>query len=353
MADKGKIQAEYIWLDGQKTPELRSKTRILSLATVDDFIFAKIDQWPEWGFDGSSTYQAKGHFSDLRLKPVGWVLDPIRRPPNILVMCEVLNLDGSVHSSNTRRRLAEVYKKYENEEPQFGIEQEYTLFKNGQPLAWVELNEKPSHQGRYYCGVGADRIFGRSLIEAHTAACLKAGLAIWGTNAEVMPSQWEFQIGPLNPLEVADQLWIARWLLQRLGEEFGITVSFAPKPKESDWNGAGAHTNFSTKKMREKGGIKYAAEICEKLKCYHKQHIAIYGEDNEKRLTGQHETCDINTFRYGKSDRGASVRIPMAMINDGCGYLEDRRPAANMDPYKVCTAILETVCGNGFKPVTP
>lgn len=331
--------AEYIWLDGvNPTAHLRSKTKILGSAVQN------LSDIPEWGFDGSSTQQAEGKFSDCLLRPVRVAPDPIRGNQHMLVLCEVFNADGSVHPSNTRAALRALAEKYQAEECWFGIEQEYTLFKGIRPLAWQETGE-PGPQGPYYCGVGADKIYGRPLVEAHMRAALTAGLTLFGINSEVMPGQWEFQIGPAGPLEVGDEMWLSRWLLERLGEDFGITVILAPKPVPGDWNGAGAHTNFSTKAMRSAGGIKVIEAACEKFKAKHAEHIAVYGEHNEERLTGKHETCSINEFRYGVSDRGASIRIPMATANAGMGYLEDRRPAANMDPYQVCARIMETVYG--------
>ena len=332
------IKVEYIWLDGQKpTAQLRSKTKILNKTVT------KVSDIPEWGFDGSSTQQAEGKFSDCLLVPVSFFADPIRGAPHIMVMCEVMQANGDVHASNTRAALREIAEKHKKAESWFGIEQEYTLFKDGRPLGFP-IKGFPRPQGPYYCGVGTDNIVGRALVEKHMSACLAAGITIAGINAEVMPGQWEFQVGPVGPLEVADQLWIARWLLHRLGEEFGISVSLAPKPVSGDWNGAGAHTNFSTKAMRMRGGIAAVNAACEKLKHTHAQHIAVYGAHNELRLTGKHETCSIRDFRYGVSDRGASIRIPMATANAKSGYLEDRRPAANMDPYQVCAALLTTIC---------
>ncbi|MBI2484378.1 glutamine synthetase beta-grasp domain-containing protein [Candidatus Uhrbacteria bacterium] len=332
------VKAEYLWLDGYRpTPSLRSKTKIVDreVRTIADL--------PDWGFDGSSTEQAEGRSSDCLLKPVRVVPDPVRGASHVLVLCEVLNADGSVHPSNTRSVLRKCAQRYSEQEPLFGIEQEYTLYRGAKPISWP-ADGAPSPQGPYYCGVGADKIYGRDLAEAHLEACLRAGLRVCGINSEVMPGQWEFQVGAVGPLDVADELWIARWLLQRLGENYGVWVNFAPKPVLGDWNGAGAHTNFSTKAMRAAGGLAVIKEACEKLSAKRQEHIAVYGAGNEERLTGKHETCAITDFRYGVSDRGASIRIPIFTAKDGCGYLEDRRPAANCDPYLVCACLIDTVC---------
>lgn len=339
VSKSSKVIAEYIWLDGRKpTAGLRSKAKVItgSVKGLSDI--------PEWGFDGSSTEQAEGKSSDCALVPVAYCRDPIRGGKNVLVMCEVMNADGSVHPSNTRARLRELAEKHSEAEPWFGIEQEYTLLVGDRPAGWPKKGF-PGPQGPYYCAAGAGNVAARVLVERHLEACLRAGLEVCGINAEVLLGQWEYQVGPLGTLEVGDQLWLARWLLERLGEDLGIRVSLDPKPVKGDWNGTGAHTNFSTKAMRAKDGIKAIEAACKKLGKRHKAHIAVYGAGNEQRLTGLHETCDINTFRYGVSDRGASVRIPLATAKNGRGYLEDRRPAANMDPYLVCAALLETILG--------
>jgi len=336
--------AEYIWIDGKKpTSKLRSKTKIIE-GPVE-----RLEQIPAWGFDGSSTEQAEGHFSDCGLKPVCFVADPVRGAPNILVMCEVLNPDGSPHPTNTRHVLENTAARFSGEKALFGVEQEYTLYQDDRPFGWPEKGF-PHPQGKYYCGVGADEVYGRPVVEHHMKACLDAGLTISGINAEVMPGQWEFQIGPLPALEAADHLWLARWVLYRLGEDYNAYAKLDPKPMPGDWNGAGGHTNFSTEAMRQDGGLDIIKFACEKLKNFHSQHIAVYGADNDKRLTGKHETCSINEYRYGVGDRGASVRIPARVSNEGKGYLEDRRPAANLDPYQIFTALLETACGDGFDP---
>jgi glutamine synthetase len=259
-------------------------------------------------------------------------------------MCEVLNPDMTPHVTNTRAHAVDVAKKYAAFEPMFGIEQEYTFFQDGRPYGWPE-DGFPAPQGPYYCGVGGAKMPGRDIVEAHTLACMQAGIGIEGTNAEVMMGQWEFQVGILDPVAVGDQLWTARWLLERIAEEFGVDVSFDAKPIKGDWNGAGAHTNFSTKQMRAPGGFAAIVAGAEALGTKVKEHIAIYGVGIEDRLTGAHETAPYNKFSYGVSNRGASVRIPAAVATAQRGYLEDRRPNANADPYQVAALITETICG--------
>ena len=325
-------KAEYIWIDGtEPTPQLRSKTKILTPGAEP----------PVWGFDGSSTNQAPGHASDCVLRPVFVAPDPIRGADHKLVLCEVLNTDMTPHVSNTRARCAALAARYAGYEALFGMEQEYTFFTNGRPLGWPERGY-PGPQGPYYCAVGSENAFGRPMVEEHMDACLAAGLAYEGLNAEVMPGQWEFQIGPIGPVEMGDHLTVARWLLTRIAEEHGVEVSLEPKPVKGDWNGAGCHTNFSTNEMR----TSYAAVIagCEALSDRAADHVAAYGAGIADRLTGLHETCSHEEFKFGVSDRGASIRIPWHVAREGKGYLEDRRPNANCDPYLVCALMVETVC---------
>jgi glutamine synthetase len=328
-------QAEYIWIDGtEPTRKLRSKTRIVADGKQPDI----------WGFDGSSTNQATGHFSDCVLRPVFSCADPLRGAKDVLVMCEVLNPDMTPHVTNTRAAAVAVAKHYASYVPMFGIEQEYTFFQDGRPYGWPEVGY-PAPQGPYYCGVGGSKMPGREIVEAHTAACLRAGLAIEGTNAEVMMGQWEFQVGVLDTVDVGDQLWTARWLLERIAEDFGVDVSWDAKPVKGDWNGAGAHTNFSTKQMRAPGGWDAIIAGAEALGTRVKEHISNYGVGIEDRLTGAHETAHWSKFSYGVSDRGSSVRIPGGVARDKRGYLEDRRPNANVDPYVVARLMVETICG--------
>jgi glutamine synthetase len=279
------------------------------------------------------------------LKPVSSYPDPIRGGDDKLVMCEVMLVNGKPHPTNTRAALVRTAKKYKKHEPIFGIEQEYTFFRDGRPLGFPP-GGFPAPQGGYYCGVGDDEIHGRLIVEDHMDALLEAGIALSGINAEVMPGQWEFQVGPVGPLEVADQLWVARWLLYRIAENYGVTATLDPKPVPGDWNGAGAHTNFSTIEMREDGGYKYIEAACKSLGKKAEVHIANYGIGVEDRLTGAHETQRHDEFSYGVSDRGASVRIPWQVAVDKKGYLEGRRPNANIDPYVVAKLMIDTICGD-------
>jgi glutamine synthetase len=344
-------QAEYIWLDGATpTQRLRSKTRIVAFPGNER---VTLESFPTWSFDGSSTYQAAGHDSDLVLKPAHFIRDPLRGAGHFLVLCEVLNPDGTPHATNTRARLREVLAAGAAEhEPWLGFEQEYTLLRGGTPLGFPVAGF-PAPQGPYYCGVGADVAFGRPAVEAHTRACLEAGLMIYGINAEVLPGQWEFQVGyrslpeeSADPLTVADHLWLARWLLWRVAEDHGVVPTLAPKPVKGDWNGSGLHTNFSTRDTRAPGtGLAALGRAVQALGARHAAHIEVYGDGLAERLTGLHETSSIHEFRDGVADRGTSIRIPRPVAVQGHGYLEDRRPAANADPYRVAARLLETVCG--------
>jgi len=330
-------KAEYIWIDGnQPTAKMRSKTKVIADGETPGI----------WGFDGSSTQQATGDNSDVVLNPVLVLPDPLRGGDHKLVMTETLLTDLTPHPSNTRAACAAASEKYASFDMWYGIEQEYTFFDGIKPLGWPD-NGFPAPQGGYYCGVGADEVFGREVVEDHMDACIEAEIHISGINAEVMPGQWEFQIGPVGSPRAADELWLARWLLYRIAEDHGISATLDPKPIKGDWNGAGAHTNFSTKQMRE--SYQPCIDAAEALGTNVAEHIANYGDRIEERLTGEHETQRHDQYSYGESDRGASVRIPWQVVKDQKGYIEDRRPNANCDPYVVTRLIIETVCGAASK----
>jgi glutamine synthetase len=262
------------------------------------------------------------------------------KAPNSAANVVIMMPDGvTPHPSNARATILDDPGAW------FGFEQEYFLYQDGRPLGFPVDGFPKVGQGPYYCGVGTGRVIGREIIEEHTQACLDAGLMIEGTNAEVMPGQWEFQIGAADALTVSDHMHVARWLLHRIAEDYDVVISLAAKPQKGDWNGAGAHTNFSTKAMRNDKDMKAITAACNAIGKKVMEHVTNYGHDIESRLTGKHETAPWNKFSYGVSDRGASIRIPFMVEKTGRGYAEDRRPNANMDPYTVCRLLLETVCG--------
>ncbi|XP_070176260.1 glutamine synthetase-like [Littorina saxatilis] len=333
------VMVEYFWIDG--TGEgVRSKGRTLSTEPK------KPEDCPVWNFDGSSTYQSEGTNSDMYLVPVALFRDPFRLGNNKLVLCEVLKYNKVPAETNNRHTCVKVMEKIKSTKPWFGIEQEYSLMDgDGYPLGWPK-NGYPGPQGPYYCGVGSNKVFGRDIVEAHYRACLYAGVKICGCNAEVMPAQWEFQVGPCEGIEMGDHLWAARYLLHRVAEDFGVVITLDPKPISGNWNGAGAHTNYSTEAMRKPGGLAIMEEAITKLSKKHDEHIRAYdpnqGADNSRRLTGRHETSSIKDFSAGVANRGASIRIPRQVAEDGYGYLEDRRPSSNCDPYSVTEIIIRT-----------
>ena len=346
------MKLEYVWIDGFKPWGLRSKIKVVELGVqdVDDALKGDLSIFPTWGFDGSSTQQASGMNSDCLLEPVYACVDTVRNDgQSLVVMCEVLSADETPHPTNFRHKLVTVAgkEKVTELEPWFGMEQEYTILKDGRPLGFPSrLDHFPSPQGIYYCSAGADRAFGRDVSDNHLNVCIAAGLTMAGTNAEVMPGQWEYQVGGpgVGPVQACDELWLSRWFLLRVAENLGVTVTFDPKPEMGDWNGAGCHTNFSTKNTRKRGGFAHIETACKALEQKVHACLSEYGDGIEYRLTGDHETCSYKEFRWGVADRTASIRIPRHVKKDGCGYLEDRRPNANCDPYRVTRVLLETIC---------
>jgi len=336
-----KTKLEYIWLDGYRpTQSLRSKTRVES-----DFK-GTLDACPMWSFDGSSTQQATGDNSDCLLKPVALFPDPVRKNA-YLVMTEVLNANGTPHESNGRATIED-----DDDDFWFGFEQEYFLWDTQHNLPpGFPPGGYPGPQGPYYCSVGAKNCHGRALIDDHLDACLEAGINVEGINAEVAAGQWEFQVFAKGAKRAGDETWVARYLLERCGEKYGLAIDYHPKPlgQEFDWNGSGMHANFSNGNMRNSGKRDTFDNICGAFGEQIPRHIDVYGADNDQRLTGEHETEALNKFSYGVSDRGASIRIPVGTIDAGWkGRLEDRRPASNADPYKVAAAIIKTVKEAGF-----
>lgn len=341
MQNKPSTVVEYIWLGANN--EIRSKTRVLY-----DLISNDIEEIPVWNFDGSSTNQAAGNASELIIKPQKIFMDPFKKPKSLsnslflIAVCDVYNIDGTHHKTNTRFLANQIFDKKLEEHPWFGIEQEYFLLDEGD----FKLLSNIQKQGPYYCSNGSGKAYYRHIVEEHFYACMSAGIKICGMNAEVAPCQWEFQIGPLEGIKAADHLIAARWLLERVSEKYNMNVVWAPKPFKQ-LNGSGCHTNFSTEKMRQEGGLEDIIIGIEKLRESHVQHMCVYGKNNNLRMTGQHETSSYSDFSFDLSkpvDRGASVRVGTDTIHNKCGYFEDRRPASNMDPYLVTSHIFRTIC---------
>ena len=333
-----KYKLEYIWLDGyEPVPNLRGKTQIKEFSS-----FPKLEELPMWGFDGSSTRQAEGKNSDCMLKPVAVFPDSTKKN-GVLVMCEVMNPDGvTPHPSNSRAGILDDPGAW------FGFEQEYFLYQDGAPLGFPTGGNFPPPQGEYYTGVGFKNVgdIAREIVDTHLDLCLDAGINHEGINAEVAKGQWEFQIFGKGSKRAADEMWIARYLLIRLCEKYGVDVNFHCKPlgKDVDWNGSGMHANFSTEHMRTVGGKEYFEALMGAFDKYKNEHIAVYGPDNHLRLTGLHETQSIDKFNYGIANRGASIRVPHSFVNNGYkGYLEDRRPNSQGDPYQIASRILQTI----------
>ena len=331
-----KYKLEYVWLDGYKPePNLRSKIKVMDLLPTPAHI--RISDIPSWSFDGSSTNQAQGRFSDLILKPVKLYYHTIHMEqiPTIYVLCEVMMPDGQRHESNKRATLIN------DKDFWVGFEQEYFL-RSKHTGKIVGMKDDVEGQGRYYCGIGMSE--GRQLVEKHLDTCLSLGIDINGVNAEVAIGQWEFQVFAKGCVDACDDLWMARYILAKLGENYGYTIEYHPKPLlNGDWNGSGLHTNFSNKHMREEGDEQYYMDIFKQFESAAINHMDSYGSDNHLRLTGKHETQSIDKFSWGISDRGASLRISPQTAKTWKGYIEDRRPASNGNPYLIIKEILTSI----------
>ena len=334
-----KVKLEYVWLDGYSPePNLRSKVKIVDFDSVKDQL--KEGKVPMWNFDGSSTNQAETGDSDCLLKPVRVYTKKMFPLENstVYVLCEVLNSDGEQHNSNWRSKIGEGFSDL-----WLGFEQEYFIREetNGNILGHKTSNIKG--QGEYYCGVGHN-VVGRDFVDEHTNMCLDYSIDITGTNAEVALGQWEYQVFSKGDLKGGDDLWMTRYFLYKNAEKYGYHIELHPKPLVyGEWNGSGLHTNFSTDMMRDNGGEDYFMALFNAFGSRHEAHIKAYGSDNNLRLTGKFETQSIDKFSWGVSDRGASIRVPKDTAKDWKGYVEDRRPGSNADPYKIIKEIVTSL----------
>lgn len=343
MEDKTCIQ--YLWLGGSGQ-DLRGKTKVVNGKVTD------IKQVPVWNYDGSSTGQAVTESSEIILKPHTLFKDPIRGGNAVIAFCSGENVDGTPALGNFRYLAEKVFEDCKGDDTWFGIEQEYILYGVASanykyPLGWGKHGYN-APQGLYYCGVGSGYIYGRDIVEEHLKKCIEAGINVAGINAEVFPGQWEYQVGICKGISMCDQLWVSRYLLQRVCEGHNTFADFRPKPVEGDWNGSGCHTNYSTNGTRDKAkGWDTFMAYCDSMKKFHKEAMFLYGTGNEKRMTGLHETASFSEFTYGIGARGCSVRIGNEAKRDGCGYMEDRRPSSNIDPYLSVAALADITCNGG------
>ena len=337
-----KYVLEYVWLDGDST--LRSKTRVLNILEED----ITINNVPKWNYDGSSTKQAFGSNSEIILKPQALYKCPFRMNDySYLVMCDTYDTENNPLNNNHRLKAKKIFDNYVDQKPWYGIEQEFFMIDND-TKSFLEIKNL-EQIGLHYCGIGLNSK-SRMIMEELLDACLNAGLNISGINAEVAVGQWEYQIGPVEGIHAGDQVWISRYILQRLAEEHNVTIDFSPKPIKGEVNGSGCHTNFSTCEMRTKyneisnlTGLEVINKAIQQLEKKHNEHMEIYGNENNLRMTGTCETSSYDKFSVGVGSRGSSIRIPTDTLKNECGYFEDRRPGSNMDPYLVTSKIMETI----------
>lgn len=340
-----KVILEYVWLDGERG--FRSKYRTVEKASDGN---VAIDRW---NFDGSSCFLADTANSEVILNPVSSFPNPFfGNGEAYLVLCDTYyERDGKFvpTPSNFRIHALSLFQNRSELDPWFGLEQEYFLMTKNEthntntPLSFSGSKTVPQEQGRYYCGVGAQHMNMRELVEKHYLYCLKAGIKVSGVNAEVAPDQWEFQIGPCMGIEAGDHLWMARYIMTKLTEEYGVVVSWVPKPIPNPWNGSGLHCNFSTTETRAEGGLEAIERYIANMEPKHAEHLAVYG-DNKERLSGLCETSSIDKFTFGIGSRTTSVRIPKDTFQNKCGYFEDRRPASDGDPYQITGILFKTCC---------
>jgi glutamine synthetase len=348
------IAVEYVWCSGANTHhDLRSKVKSMPVSAEAAKGFAAAPATlaaalSVWNFDGSSTGQAKGKDTEILLFPKSSFAHPFMAAGiSFVALCEChLPRNAGPTPDNTRAIAGEVFAAGAAQKPWFGLEQEYVLYKGGRPLGWPEDDsEEPAPQGQYYCGSGALSAIGRKHAVKHYETCIAMGLKLSGINAEVMPAQWEFQVGPCEGIEAGDHVLLARWVFLRQLEGEGIDVNFDAKPKQGDWNGSGMHCNFSTAPMRVNGGMQHIEAAIAKLGSTYMTDVAVYGSDNIERLTGKHETSRLDVFNCDVGTRTTSCRIPNAVKEDGHGYFEDRRPSSSADPYLVTARLFASSCG--------
>ena len=323
------IIAEYIWLDAKN--EFRSKIKCIE----------NTEYPPLWNYDGSSTGQAELSDSEITLKPVKVFKNPLlstNKVDAILVVCSTYNNKGEPLSNNYRNEAQKVFDQKPEEEPWFGLEQEYFMLRPDNNIPGFDLNYS---RGKYYCSSLEQNKICVEIAEKHLQILLESEIKCSGINAEVAPGQFEFQIGPCVGIEAGDHMLAARYLLEKIAKKYDIKISYNPK-LHPQLSGSGCHTNFSTKAMRGVNGLDHIHNAINNLSKTHMTDIMSYGKGNELRLTGKCETANINTFTHGVGSRNTSIRIGFETFKEKSGYFEDRRPAANCDPYLATMTIFKS-----------
>lgn len=266
-----------------------------------------------------------------------------------------------------------VHPKVWKHRPQIGFEQEFFVIdpETGYPVGFVQsacpFNRVLSHlglrprytpvsgkQGPYYCSNGSPKAQLRDMMDEVLLVAREMEIGVAGFNYEVAPGQAEFQVFG-DAWEACNDLVMLRFLLVRTAEKYGLKIDFSPvvvRGQNNNINNSGCHVNFSTEKMRAKGGLDYIyafldflSETAEEYPPYSCKYVfeSLYGKGVCERLTGRLETSHWTDFTWDIGTRDTSVRIPIGVSEAKCGYFEDRRPGANVNPYVIAWYIFERV----------
>lgn len=322
-----KANLTYVWLD--KFNILRSKTKRVE----------QVNQIPIWNFDGSSTSQMDYSTmnTEVLLQPIRVYIDGFneRNNENYLVLCDTYNInkDGIITPTvdNYRYGAINIFNET-NLNPKFGFEQEFYLIDNENHEKLSSLTNI-SNKDNNYCRTTTKYTY---IMNEFYNLCLSCKIGIVGWNAEVAPFQFEYQIFG-NGIDACDDLVMSRYVLERYMIDNNYEIKYDPKLYEN-LSGSGCHINYSDVRSKE-----YMDKYIKALGETHNDLMKVYGENNNKRLTGLHETSSYSVFTYGVGDRYKSVRIPNSTALGLTNYFEDRRPGANINPYMACGALVKVL----------
>jgi glutamine synthetase len=315
-----KVIAEYIWMD--KKNNFRSKSRTLDIRNQSDI---EIDNLPKWNYNGVLCGQSE---NNVILTPVAVFMCPFRGQNSILVLCETYKENGEPMSNNYRQNAVKIFNDNKEIEPMFELEQDYFIINpnNNKPLGFP-ISGYPEPEGDYFCSIGTLNNFGRKIADLHYKLCLVAGVNIYSISANVAPGQWKFQIGQCNGIEAGDHMMIARYILDRIGELNNVCIDYSEKPVQGNWNHSKCCVNYSTRHMRrglgDKRGIDFITDAIKKLKKNNDDYVNILNYNTDTNM-------DMNNF----------ITIPNEVNVKECGYFEDKRPPANINPYLLTSTIL-------------